>query len=334
MSATGLVSAQQPFHGLRPVNLRRDLGEIADLIELCFGPTLDSSGRSAIQEMRIVSRSGPILWLVNRLGHAIPFMRGFVWIEGDGVVGNVSITPAGFGQGWVIANVAVHPTYRRRGIARQLMQASLAQIMQQGAFATLQVDADNDHARRLYETLGFRSERTFTRWRRSSHLRPPEPLPDLPPIRRATRGQAEALYTLAQRVRPNLRGGLGWLRPTEPAAVRPSRLAGLRYFLSGRRRDFWIVPAGDETGIDAALAVEQRMGGMVTAFDLLVERERRGDLDTILLNFLLRRFEGRHVPVVTDHPADDDTTGGVLHDHFFRPERTLVHMVWPVPGKE
>ncbi len=332
MSATGLVSAQQSFSGLRPVNLRRDLAEIADLIEICFGPTLDSGGRSAIQEMRILSRSGPVLWLVSRLGHAVPFMQGFVWIEAGHVVGNVSITPAGFGQGWVVANVAVHPAYRRRGIARQLVLAALQRIARRGAFATLQVDADNDHARTLYESLGFRSERTFTRWRRSGHLRPPEALPDLPPIRRAARRDSAALYTLAQRVRPNLRGGLGWLRPTEPAALRPSRLGGLRYFLSGRRTDIWMVPAPDDQGgIDAALCVDQRMGGLVMAFDLLVERERRSELDGMLLNFLLRRFEGRHVPVVTDHPADDDLTGSVLHDYFFRPERTLVHMVWPVP---
>jgi ribosomal protein S18 acetylase RimI-like enzyme len=330
MSATGLLASKRDFNGLRPVYLRRDLGEIADLLEVCFAPTLDAVGRSAIREMRTISRSGPLLWVVARLGKMVPFMQGFVWIESGRVVGNVTITPASYGDGWVIANVAVYPEYRRRGIARQLMHAALDQVAQQGTFATLQVDADNTPARHLYETLGFQTQRLFTRWRRAGYHRPPLARPGQPPIQRLTRREADRLYALAERVRPDGRGGMGWLRPTRPGAFRPLYLATLRSLLSGRQSEFWVVPGQDDR-IDGALRVESRIGGLSTAFDLLVSPERAGELEVPLIHFALRLPVARYHPVVTEHPADDEAAGAALREYHFDPERTLVHMIRPGP---
>jgi ribosomal protein S18 acetylase RimI-like enzyme len=330
MSATGLLATKRDFSGLRPVYLRRDLREIADLMEVCFASTLDGAGRSAIQEMRTISRSGPLLWVVARLSRLLPFMQGFVWIEGGHVVGNVTVTPANYGDGWVIANVAVYPEYRRRGIAQQLMHAALDQIAQQGPFATLQVDADNIPARHLYENLGFQTQRLFTRWRRAGYHRPPIALPSLPPIQRMTRRDADQLYALAEQVRPNQRGGMGWLRPTRPGDFRPPRLGTLRLLFSGQQSEFWIVP-GQGGQLDAALRVENRMGGLTTAFDLLVSPEHAGEFEAPLINFALRLPVVRYHPSVTDHPADDEAGSAALHEYHFNPERTLVHMVRPVP---
>lgn len=333
MSAAGLLSVPQTFSGLRPVNLRTDLSQLADLIEVCFASTLDSGGRSAIQEMRALSRSGPLLWLLSRLGQKLPFMQGYVWIEGSRVVGNVSVSPAGYANGWVIANVAVYPEYRQRGIARQLMQAALKLIERQGQFATLQVDADNPPARHLYETLGFETQRSFIRWRRLSHLRQPDPLPDLPPIRPLARSEADRLYALANRVRPNSQGGMGWLQPTRLSDFRPPRLESLRFLLSGQRSEFWIVP-GENGSLDAALRVEHRMGNLTDVFDLLVSPERQGSLEAPLVNYALSSLIGRHQPVVTDHPADDFAASDVLRSNYFKPERNLVHMIRPVSRGE
>ena len=64
---------------------------------------------------------------------------------------------------WLIAdevhvtNFAVHPSYRHRGIGRQLMGTLLELYRQQGATrAALEVRPSNHEARRLYETFGFR----------------------------------------------------------------------------------------------------------------------------------------------------------------------------------
>jgi len=332
MSAAGLLSSSRPFSGLRPVNLRRDLAGIADLIEVCFASTLDAGGRAAIQEMRAVSRSRVLLGLLIRLGQAVPFMRGFVWVEGSRVIGNVSVSPTGYGNGWIIANVAVYPEYRQRGIARQLMLAALEMVAKQGRFATLQVDADNPPARHLYETLGFHEQRTFVRWRRMSHLRTPEREANLP-IRPLARREAGALYDLARCVRPNPQGGMGWLRPTRPADLRPSRLGDLRYWLKGEQSDYWVLP-GRAGRIEAALIAERRMGSTTGVFDLLVSLEQQGRLEAPLVNFALCSLFARHQPVVTEHPADDTAANDVLYSHYFKPERTLVHMIWPVAEEE
>lgn len=53
-----------------------------------------------------------------------------------------------------IANVAVSPAFRRRGIARQLVQTLLAQS-QDLAFVTLEVRASNAPAIALYTGCGF-----------------------------------------------------------------------------------------------------------------------------------------------------------------------------------
>lgn len=328
--AAGAITTQPARRetGLRPVQLRRDLGDIANLIEFCFAPTLDSAGRAAIQEMRLLSRSGSLLWALSRFDRTGPnLLRGFVWFEAGRLVGNVSLSPAGYGGGWVIANVAVHPDFRRHGIARHLMHAALEWVQANGRFATLQVEADNDAARALYDSLGFRAQRTFTRWRRASFFAQPGPAADVP-LRLLGPGDASALYTLAQRVRPNEAGGLGWLRPTRPDALRLSRFAGLKRLISGRSVTMWGVPADDRT-LSAALITETRMGCTTALFDLLVDPAYQGAREAPLIGHLIRVFAGSRQPLVTEHPADDIHAEEHLRANYFRPERTLVHMIWP-----
>jgi ribosomal-protein-alanine N-acetyltransferase len=64
--------------------------------------------------------------------------------------------------GWVIFdelhinNLAVEPTWRRRGVASALLRFVLAEAGAEGAVrATLEVRRSNEPARRLYERFGF-----------------------------------------------------------------------------------------------------------------------------------------------------------------------------------
>jgi ribosomal-protein-alanine N-acetyltransferase len=55
-----------------------------------------------------------------------------------------------------VATLAVHPRFRRRGIARQLLTRSLSAAAREGArSALLEVRASNAGAIRLYKELGF-----------------------------------------------------------------------------------------------------------------------------------------------------------------------------------
>lgn len=53
-------------------------------------------------------------------------------------------------------NVAVHPDFRRLGVARTLILALTEELKNRGSHClTLEVRASNDPARALYESLGF-----------------------------------------------------------------------------------------------------------------------------------------------------------------------------------
>jgi ribosomal-protein-alanine N-acetyltransferase len=56
-----------------------------------------------------------------------------------------------------VNNVAVHPDYRRRGVAESMFREILAELRREGVkIVTLEVRMSNLAARRLYEKLGFR----------------------------------------------------------------------------------------------------------------------------------------------------------------------------------
>ena len=205
--------------GLRPVDLRRDLGPLADLIELVFADAMDSGGRSAIREMRYLSHLGFCLGLISRLNDlALGISLGFVYLADGKLVGNVSVYPARYpkelGETWILANVAVHPDYQRRGIAQSLVGASIDMIRQRaGARVVLQVNADNDVALRLYEKHGFIYERAWRIWRRSGFARSPALAAPRLPVSRLRGDEWKAEFELARAARPNARGGIGWLKP-------------------------------------------------------------------------------------------------------------------------
>lgn len=144
--------------GIRPFDIGCDLRPVAELIADAFAHELDPRGNAALREMRIMSHIGALLKLLNRsTGEFNDLFGGFVWIEDGKVVGNVTVQKAdASGNRWQIANVAVAPAYRGRGISRRLMSKALEYITEnRGEWAVLQVYAQNTIARHLYERLNF-----------------------------------------------------------------------------------------------------------------------------------------------------------------------------------
>jgi predicted N-acetyltransferase YhbS len=161
---------------LRPISLPKDLTAVAGLVELCFAGTLDDDGRSFIRRMRQSAKSSRFLGASSRLS---PSLTGYVWEQDERLVGNLSLIPVMVEnkKSFLIANVAVHPEYRGRGIARQLTEAGLELLRKKRVrTAWLQVRDDNQIAFNLYQSFDFVEQARRTVW----HSRTELVQPDLP----------------------------------------------------------------------------------------------------------------------------------------------------------
>lgn len=167
---------------IRRLDVHRDLNAIADLIELCFATHMDSDGREYLRQIRRAANDHDYLRWTDGPGERISLpLHGYVWEEDYRVVGNLSLIPFFWRARWLymIANVAVHPDYRQRGIAKKLTQKALQHIRERNAqSAWLQVRNDNSVAYQLYLSLGFIERAWRTTWQSSPNtisLSEPQP---------------------------------------------------------------------------------------------------------------------------------------------------------------
>lgn len=109
--------------------------QVAELEKLCFADPWDE--KSIAYE------------LTNPLSHWL------VALEGGTVAGYVGSQTVM--DETDMMNIAVHPDYRRKGIAEALIDTLVSDLVQKGSHClTLEVRASNEAAKALYEKLGFR----------------------------------------------------------------------------------------------------------------------------------------------------------------------------------
>jgi len=167
MTVVSQVSDKLDDSHIRPLNARRDLGKVADLIELCFAETLDDDGKRYLRRMRQASQKASNNWFDSTAFQMSITAEGYIWEEDDKVVGNISLIPfSKLGRPiYLIANVAVHPDFRRRGIAHALTHAALEWTQKRRVAAVwLQVRDDNLPAIQLYKSAGFVERARRTTW--------------------------------------------------------------------------------------------------------------------------------------------------------------------------
>ena len=79
---------------------------------------------------------------------------------GREIIGFMKINLGLIGDAGFVNGIGIHPDYRRRGLARALMTASLVRAAKNGMEnLVLEVDIENRGAIALYESLGFKSRR-------------------------------------------------------------------------------------------------------------------------------------------------------------------------------
>jgi GNAT superfamily N-acetyltransferase len=228
-------------------------------------------------------------------------LGGYIWEEDGQPAGIVLMEPAAImgGPAWVVGTLGVLPAYRRRGIARYLVEAGINMAREKGARTiTLRVISQNKPAYELYRNLGFTHYATATEMEREADAPLPE-APSLPPgyrIAELSSGSWRPLYGLEKRLTP---AEVQAFRPVEKSNYHPPALVRLitrvldRF--SGRQESaFAVVPAatqtapGDEPHPDEVLAVA-RYGIRTKAGGVNILRVRLDPEHADLSPFLLRR---------------------------------------------
>lgn len=157
---------------IREIQAPYDFLPVADLIELCFAATMDEDGRDFLNSLRKAGRNAQTVDWIPGMREQVSYpLQGFVWEEDHRIVGNLSLIPQLYQHQWyyLIANVAVHPDHRNKGIGRELTEHALEHIKSLGSGnAWLQVREDNPTAQRLYQKIGFQEHFRRDTWQSRS----------------------------------------------------------------------------------------------------------------------------------------------------------------------
>jgi ribosomal protein S18 acetylase RimI-like enzyme len=149
---------------LRTLHVPADLVPVADMIVESFqypeNPAWSvqtDEKEQLVNGIRNVARIWPLMRLMGWLSPSMrDIFRGHIWQEDGQIVGATILQRRGSTDVWVVGTVGVLPAYRRRGIARKLLAASLEFMRERGATqAVLGVIDGNLPAYKLYEDLGF-----------------------------------------------------------------------------------------------------------------------------------------------------------------------------------
>lgn len=307
---------------LRALDIRHDLLAVADLIEICFASSMDADGELYLRQMRQAARDASFLhWATGMADRASMPLSGYVWEEKGQIIGNLSLIPL-FRQGrriYLIANVAVHPDYRQRGIARALTETAIDSIRQRQAAAVwLQVRHDNPPAIHLYQSLGFIERARRTTWQATpAEINKPGWAPDLPVVtsRRSTDWDQQWAWLSA--IYPP---EVTWNLPINPATFKPSLISDFLRFLNNSSIHHWAArQAGRLLGVltwEASRAAADNLWMATTPADEDLA------LRVLLPNTLLSLDAYR--PLALNYPAEHAVEA--LEASGFQAHHTLIWM--------
>jgi ribosomal protein S18 acetylase RimI-like enzyme len=157
---------------IRKLDVKKDLLQVADLIEMCFINQMDADGKMYVRNIREAAKDSNYQRWLPGAGEWVSYpLFGFVWEEYDQIVGNLSLIPFFHQARWIymIANVAVHPDYRNQGIAKKLTKRAIEHARNHRVHALwLHVREHNQAAYNLYLQHGFKEKAKRTNWQKEN----------------------------------------------------------------------------------------------------------------------------------------------------------------------
>ncbi len=291
---------------------------MGQLIELAFQDRLDSNGQRIARWMQRLGRLGGVGWILS--WYLLPPAArplGFVWEVDGNLVGNASLLEVqGYPGRWVLANVAVHPHHRNKGIGRELVCACIAFARKLGGSRLiLQVDHDNQNAVNLYAALGFivlTARITYTGKVNQARYRDL----NLGGARRRQREEWKEQWILARRIHPE---GIVWPYPPNASFFRSQRLIGSLRYAGGTH---WVWREDD------------RLIGCVTAHPnvehggwrlfMITDEAGRDRIEARLLACCLSQLPVKNANLVLEYL--DGVADRQIRDLGFSPVRSLTWM--------
>jgi len=329
-SRTKLLTSSSDQGKLRPIDVRRDLNPVADLMERCLADTLDPDGQRYLQQMRTAANNPSSLRWATMMseGGTVP-VSGYVWEEAGQVVGNLTLIPyySLARRYFLVANVAVDPEYRRKGIATSLTMKAIEHARLRGAQAVwLHVRADNEGATRLYQTIGFieRAQRTTWIWDSASPEKVTVPgvggaAPTYPGI--SVQGRRSGDWRMQRTwLEATYPAELNWHLSLKHSTLRPDFFGFLNRFLNDLRVRQW--SAWRRNALLGVLAW-QSMSAYADSLWLATAPEYEESVVGALLAHARTQLSS-HRPLSLDYPVD--RAAAEIQAAGFRIHQTLIWM--------
>lgn len=312
---------QSQFVGVRAINFRQDVPQIVKLLRLAFD-NADGQRRRSSSAFEL-----PPFWLWGADSLTNRLRSGLVWEDNGRLTGNLTIIRYPASRRFLIVNVAVHPEWRRRGIARKLMAEAMNLAKVEGQTAVLlQVDKSNDGAQALYQQMNFQTIGHIANWQiegaalRRSPLLLREKSPDY--VRRLHPNEWEAAYALD---RAHLPAEMDWPEPVPRDLYKNGLAQRFFYFLNGRSFESWAVAA--KSGELVGVASIWGEWGQPYRVRIRVLPTWAGKAERpLLLKTMERLRQLTSNRIYIDHPDDNPVMNDLLRTAQFRPRRTLTHM--------
>ena len=277
-------------------------------------------GTDFIQQMRRAAKDNKFLqWAIHAVDSSSLPLSGYVWEESGSIVGNISVIPfrnKGM-KVYLLANVAVHPDFRRRNIATNLTEIALEHARKRKASDIwLQVRDDNPAAINLYRNFGFQEIARRTRWQANpdKNILVGIRLSDIN-YRKTDNWPVQKKWL--QRIYPEK---LTWYQPMDWFRFRPGLLPSIYRFFSESETHHWTI--SDQSGLQAVVTWFADLRRYEQIWAAIPEGIEPSGLTDLLL-YVRRKLAGRKT-LIMDFPGGVATEA--IQKAGFSEVRTLIWM--------